>query len=165
MEYIWHIPRSRSWPTWLNNELGFESFIYYPLDLGHIIQCWNPLWWPQEYVRGYSCHWGAKNGGVVSWADHIQAIHSQPPILWSTKLLGQPKKNSQWIKNQRLQDEGVDCSSGRLGNSIENFGNLQYSTQMLSYKWLNFISFQGWSREGAWSLWLVPLVLHIGRKK
>ena len=28
--------------------------------------------------------------GVVSWANHIQAIHSQRPILRSMKLLGQP---------------------------------------------------------------------------
>jgi MoxR-like ATPase len=30
--------------------------------------------------------------GVVSWADYIQAIHSQRLILWSTKLIEQPRK-------------------------------------------------------------------------
>ena len=79
------------------------------------------------------------------------------------------------MKNQCLQDEGVDCSSHRMrafvwdfegclhsqwsspefsrelrGEHRELYGNLQNPTQMLSYNWLNFISFQGWSPKGAW---------------
>jgi hypothetical protein len=57
--------------------------------------------------------------GVWSWADHIQAIYSERPILQSTKLLRQPEKNSKrmkiwWMKSQCLQDEGADCSSHRM---------------------------------------------------
>ena len=52
--------------------------------------------------------------GVWSWAYHIQAIHSQSPILRSTKLLGEYEKEfgrmKFWqMKNQCLQDKGVDC--------------------------------------------------------
>ena len=36
--------------------------------------------------------------GVVSWANHIQAIHSQHPILRSTKLLRLLQKNFQRMK-------------------------------------------------------------------
>ena len=57
--------------------------------------------------------------GVWSWANHIQTIHSQSPILRSTKLLKQTgiffRRMKVWqIKNQYLQDEEVDCSSHRI---------------------------------------------------
>ena len=56
-------------------------------------------------------------GGMLLWADHIQAILSHCPIPRSTKLIGHPPKKI-WIdeisadENQCLEDEGVDCSSG-----------------------------------------------------
>ena len=54
--------------------------------------------------------------GVWSWANHIQATHSQSPIQQSTKLLGHTAKKFRhmkfWrMKKQGLQDEGVDYSS------------------------------------------------------
>jgi hypothetical protein len=41
--------------------------------------------------------------GVVLWAYHIQAIHSQRPILQSMKLLMQPEKKL--LKDEILADE------------------------------------------------------------
>ena len=45
--------------------------------------------------------------GVVSWADHIQTIHSWHIILRSTKLLGQPGKNLP--TNEISADENDVC--------------------------------------------------------
>ena len=64
--------------------------------------------------------------GVWSWADHIQALHSQSPILRSTKLLGQHGKNLRQMKvrrmkNQCLQDEGVDDSSHHMKAFVWDF--------------------------------------------
>ena len=42
---------------------------------------------------------------VVSWANHIQAIHSQHPILRSMKLLGQPGKKNKNMIDEILVDE------------------------------------------------------------
>ena len=52
------------------------------------------------------------------------SIHNAP-ILWSTKLR-QPKKNSQQkkfeqMKNECLQDEVVDCSSGCMRAFVWDF--------------------------------------------
>jgi hypothetical protein len=44
--------------------------------------------------------------GVVLWADHIQAIHSQRPILRSTKLLRQPEKKI--MTDEILADEKIN---------------------------------------------------------
>ena len=54
--------------------------------------------------------------GVVSWADHIQATHSQRLILRSTKVLMQPEKTSKELHWEHW----------------EPYGNLQNPTQMLS---------------------------------
>jgi hypothetical protein len=41
--------------------------------------------------------------GVVSWVDHVQAIHLRRPILQSTKLLRQPNKT--FPMDEILMDE------------------------------------------------------------
>ena len=68
--------------------------------------------------------------------------------------------------NESLVDEkSMVARWGELRWELrESFGNLQSPTHMLSYNRLDFISFRGWSSEGAWSWWLVPLVLPFRRK-
>jgi hypothetical protein len=46
--------------------------------------------------------------GVVSWAHRIQVIHSFPGLR---NFSGSPGKRMEY---ERLQDEGVDCSSHRM---------------------------------------------------
>ena len=70
--------------------------------------------------------------GVVSWADRIQAIRSQRPILQSTKFRGQPETNFcqikfQQMENQCLQNEGVDWAI-RLYESIVGSTNIHPQT-------------------------------------
>jgi hypothetical protein len=79
-------------------------------------------------LQGRSCHvnevlWMEV---VWSWANHIQAILSQSPILRSINLLGQLVKNLWhmklwWMTNQRSQDEGIDCSSHRMRTFVWDF--------------------------------------------
>ena len=96
-------------------------------------------------IIGQPCHWGTRNeGGVCGcWQTTSKpSIHKAPSY-------------------------GVRNCSGKPGggNPIGNLGNLQNPSQMLSHKPWNFISFQGWSSEGALSWWLVPLVLPFTRKR
>ena len=68
-------------------------------------------------------------GGVWSWAEHIQAIHSQRAILQqSTKLLRQIEKKKKLPideiladEHQCLQDERVDFSSRRMRAFVWDF--------------------------------------------
>ena len=71
--------------------------------------------------------------------DHIQAIHSQRPVLRFMKLPG-----------------------GELHWELWEPSN---PTQMLSYDQWIFISIHGWSSKRAWSWWLASLALPLGRKK
>ena len=109
--------------------------------------------------------------GVVSWVDHIQAIHSQHTILRSMKLLWQVRKKTSdewkwmfarwkgWLFIQLYESICV----GTPGNSIGSFeipmGTFTIPHKMLLYNQLNFFSFQGWSSKGIWNWWLVPLAL------
>ena len=57
--------------------------------------------------------------GVWLWADHFQAIHSQAPSYGLRNCSSIPQKNFRrmefWrMKNQCLQDEGLDCSSHHM---------------------------------------------------
>ena len=57
--------------------------------------------------------------GVWSWADRIEAIHSQSPSYGLQNRSGNPKKALRqmkfWrMKTQCLQDEGVDGLSHRI---------------------------------------------------
>ena len=97
--------------------------------------------------------------GVWSWAYHIQAIHSQSPILWSAELLGQLEKRFWcmkvwWMKINVCQMKGLILHP--LYESI---------CVGFSYNWLIFISFQVWSSKRAWRWLLVLLVLPFRRKR
>ena len=64
-----------------------------------------------------------------------------------------------WNYSSNQKKVSLDILWGIPLGFKEPFGNLQNPTQMLSYKWLNLISSQGWSSKGAWSWWLVPILL------
>ena len=89
--------------------------------------------------------------GVWPWENHIQVIHSQSPILWSIKILRQPEKKT---SNER-NFGGWKINACKMKWLIihlivkivhrelrEPYGNLQNPTQMLSYNWLNLVSFR-----------------------
>ena len=64
--------------------------------------------------------------GVWSWADNIQAIHSESSSYGLRNCSGISKKNFGrmrflWMENQCLQDEGVDCSSHHMGTFVLDF--------------------------------------------
>ena len=80
------------------NELE-QHITPYILDLLDVnIEVWFCLWnnritW-KSVVGPFMSLRRCKMKGVWSWADHIQAIHSQSPILRSMKLQGRPTKTT-----------------------------------------------------------------------
>ena len=109
---------------------------------------------------------------VWSWANHIQAIHSQCPILRSTKLLGQPKKKPFDKWNCSRWKINVCKMKGLIVHPIvwEHLcGILKILIKFPKFplkflQILNFISFQSWSSKGTWSWWpLSSLSLSLSR--
>jgi hypothetical protein len=97
---------------------------------------------------------------MISWADHIQAIHSQCPIMRSTKFLGQPKKKLPKDEiledeNQCLEDEGADCSSSCMRAFVWDVNYMLYwqlhfenriavNCSFTQWKWTCILTFEPW---------------------